>query len=107
VVKAVKAAQLADQIRDYLAAWTAQDFLGYFFSVTQITLKPDLSVAIVWIDILRPEESKLIMRKLNQRVSVYQHSLQRSLQRRMIPHLEFRLDDREERNQQFDRLLKQ
>ena len=91
--QAVRAARLADQIRDYLAEWAARDMPGSFFSITQVTLHTDLSVATAWIDVLRPEEGDTVMRSLEQHLPAYQRRLGRALRRRLVPRLHIRKDD--------------
>ena len=105
MVKAVKAAQLADQIRDYLAQWSSQDLFGYFFSITQVTLQLDMQSATAWVDVLQPEHTAKVMRELTRRMPTYQHRLQQVLQRRNIPRLTFKIDEQEELSARMDKLL--
>ena len=107
MVKAIKAAQLADQIRDYLSLWTTTDLRGYFFSITQVTLSNDLQFATVWVDVLSKEQEKMIMANLDRRLKIYQSKLVHEMQKRVIPYLKFRIDDSQERSERFDQLLKQ
>ena len=105
MVKAVKAAQLADPLRDYLAQWSAQDLFGLFFSLTQVTLEPDMQSAVVWVDVLQPDQAAKVMRELSRHLPDYQRRLQRSLQRRNVPRISFKLDDRESLSARMDELL--
>ena len=107
MVKAIKAAQLADQLRDYIASWSIQDLAGYLFSITQVTLSPDLFNATVWVDVLNPADEKKILRLLNLRLTTYQRKLRQSLQRQVVPKIYFKLDNGAEINDRFDQLLKQ
>ena len=106
MVKEIKSAQLADQIRDYLAQWTARDYPGWFVSVSQVTLRPDLQEAIVWITVLEEEGGHPILEMLRQQTGAYQKQLNRSIKRRFVPKLIFRLDDRVSIENRFDQLLK-
>ena len=106
MVKAIKAAQLADQIRDYLAQWSSEDLFVLFYSITQVTLETDMLSATIWVDVLRPEDETKVMRELTHRQGEYQHKLQRVLQRRTIPRITFKLDEGESLGQRMDDLLK-
>ena len=106
MVKAVKAAQLADQIRVYLAQWSAQDLFGLFFSITQVTLQTDMQSATAWVDVLRPEDEAKVMRELARNLPTYQRKLQHTLQRRNVPKIGFTIDRQEELSARMDELLK-
>lgn len=106
MVKAIKAAQLADQIRDYLATWASQDFPGALFAITQVTLTPDLRQATIWVDVLIPDSEKKIIAELNKKRNSYRHKLAQTFQRRSVPILTFSLDDHESIALQLDALLK-
>lgn len=103
--KGIKAARLADQIRDYLATWTHQDFPQSFLSITQVTLEPDYSRATAWVELLNPTD-KTAFQKLIKRQGEYQAKLYRALGKISCPRLVFKLDDRPDLNQRFDELLK-
>ena len=104
-LKAVKAAQLADQVRDYIAQWSAQDMPGYLFCVTQVTLSTDLQHAILWVDILQREKQRQILAELGRLAPKYQQRLHREIQRQHLPQISFRLDDRSQVEERFDQLL--
>lgn len=106
MVKAIKAAQLADQIRDSLAEWTSRDLPGYFFSITQVTLTPDLTRATVWVDSLVAKEQSNIINKLNKNVYSYQKELGKKLRRKYVPKISFVPDEREALMKHIDNLLK-
>lgn len=102
--RSIKAAQLADQIRDYLAAWTAQDFPGARFSLTEVTLTPDLLKATVWVESFDPEVLRTTLPKLAQKANTYRGRLYQSLQRRGVPFLSFLPDERAKMAQTLDSL---
>jgi ribosome-binding factor A len=107
MVQAIKAAQLADQLRDYLAQWTAKDLAGYFFTITYVTLSPDLQRATAWVDVLRPDDTRVVLRRLEKEAPGYQRQLSRTLRRQNIPTIHFALDNRESAAQRIDELLNQ
>ena len=86
----IKAAQLADQIRDYLAAWTARDYPGSFVVVTDVTLNPKLTTARVWVRINKNEG--VIFQKLLKATKHYQQKLVVTLPRFRVPFIMFALD---------------
>ena len=107
MVKAIKAAKLADQLRDYLASWAIPDLPGYLFSITQVTLTPDLQRAIVWVDVLDASRQATIMKKLNEKAHSYQKRLHATFQRQIVPKIVFKADERPELSDRFDELLNQ
>lgn len=103
---AIRAAQLADQIRDFLAEKVARDFTGYLITITQVTLSPDLQKATVWVTSYVPEEKELILNRLRKEGSRYQRELHRSLRRHHGPKLHFQSDYSVEDGERIDQLLK-
>jgi len=106
MVKAIKAAKLADQIRDYVAAWIVSDLQGTFCSITQVTLSPDLRQATLWVSFLYPDQAPKGMRQLASLLPTYRHRLSQQMQRKILPTLTAKIDNSAELNQQFDELLK-
>lgn len=106
MVKAIKAAQFADQLRDCIAEWTTQDLPGYFFSITQVTLSPDLGKATVWVDCLDKAQEVAIIGKLQKNRPSYQHRLRQRFTRKILPKLNFEVDNTQEMSARFDDLLK-
>jgi ribosome-binding factor A len=92
--QSIKGAQLADQIRDYLAAWTARDYPGSFVVITAVTLTPNLRHATVWVRIIGDEERT--MQKLKRSTKHYQHRLKTTMPRFGIPLISFVSDTRAE-----------
>ena len=104
--KSVKAAQLADQIRDYLALWIVRDFPGLIITVSQVTLTPDLRGATIWVSPLNSTNIPEVLKKLSLKEGRYTHLLHRAMSRHLIPTLHFKLDDRPRIEAHFDDLLK-
>ena len=105
MVQAIKAAQLADQLRDYLATWTTQDLAGYLFTITQVTLSTDLRQATAWVDILQEKDKTVVMQQLEKKKKTYQNKLHQHLKRHIIPVLHFRYDDQVQLEARFTELL--
>ncbi len=106
MVKEIKSAQLADLMRDYIAAWSARDLAGTFFSITQVTLTPDLQKAILWVDVLEEDQQKKVMSYLEKNQRRYQRQLNTQVSRYKVPEIIFKLDDRVRIGEHFDSLLK-
>lgn len=92
--RSIKAAQLADQIRDYLAAWTAREYPGSFVVVTQVTLTPNLREATAWVRLIGNEAKT--SRQLIADTKGYQHKLRGALKRAHIPTLQFAFETESE-----------
>jgi ribosome-binding factor A len=104
---AIKAARMADQIRDYLAVWSHFAAGSRLFSITQVTLKPDLSQAVVWVQIDNEDSRVPVLAALKKEARTYQQRLLKTLGKRSAPYLHFRLDDRADLGARFDQLLKE
>ncbi len=89
MVQAIRGAQIADQIRDYVAVWSASDLAGIFFTVTMVTIEPNLRHATIWVAHLRDADEKKIMSVLRKNARRYRGMLLQKLQRRHVPELRF------------------
>ncbi len=78
---ALKAAQLADLIRDNVAAWISAEYPGSFVSVFDVTLTPDLQLATLWVRAF-DERGKRAIASFRKREGELTRHLARSLQRR-------------------------
>ena len=103
--KGAKAAQLADQIRDHLAAWIRKDFPGCLVSVTQVQLSMNLQQATVWLECF-DEASKKYVPKIQQRQGEYQRELYRHMRRFALPTIHFALSSAFEDQERIEQLLK-
>ena len=92
--KGIQAARLADQIRDYVATWARQDLPGYLFSFTNVTVNATKSHAILWFEVLNPDQMGTIVRKLEENLPTYQRKLSVQLGKRSCPRLKLAPDPR-------------
>jgi ribosome-binding factor A len=106
MVKAIRAAQLADQIRDYLAEWSQQDLVGYIFSLTQVTVSTNLERATAWVTVFNTEQEAAVISRLNHKSGEYKKKLYRHMQRQTLPNIEFRPERNSEMDAAFSQLLK-
>ena len=104
--RAVKAARMADQIRDNMAVWTHQEMPGYIFSISQATLSLDLSEAFVWVEVFDQAKQKEVLQKLNAKRHIFQRKLNAFPGKLALVKIRFRLDDSADLQKRFDDLLK-
>lgn len=88
----IRAAQLADQMRDYLAEWIARDFPGYLISVSQVTLRADLHVANVWLTFFSVADEVAVLAAIRRHARQYQRDLGARVSRHRLPRLTFYLE---------------
>lgn len=86
---AIKAAQLADQIRDYVAIWLLKDFPNAFLSVDQVTLDGNMLTATIWL--FKSSTAPIYMGDIAPKAKEYQKKLSTQLKRRTVPKLVFKL----------------
>lgn len=101
----IKAAQLADAIRDALAGPIQQRCPGYIVSVTMVTLSEDKQHAILWIRAYPQESILKCLATLRKAKGPLQRDLVRALPRRAVPIIEFRQDNSLEAEQELSSLL--
>ena len=87
--RAIRATQLADQMRDYLASWVRIDFPSELLSVTSVTLRPNLRDATVWVSCYRNEDILRLTKKVKAKERFYQKKLNATMQRRGLPNIHF------------------
>lgn len=85
--RAIRATQLADQIRDYLAVWIRTDFPGELLTVSTVTLKPNLRDATVWVSCFNEGHIPSVTQSLKKREREYHQKLYSTLRRRGLPTL--------------------
>lgn len=101
----IKAAQLADAIRDSLAGPIQQRCPGFIVSVTMVTLSEDKQRATVWIRAYPTEKTQECLHILRKAQGALQRELTRSLPRRAVPHIELRQDTSVEADAELSSLL--
>ena len=85
-----------------------RDFPGVLLSVTKVRITPDLGVAKVFISVFPTVNSKEIIHHIQTQTPVVRNELATRvrLQLRVIPNLQFFLDDSMEYEENIDRLLR-
>lgn len=101
----IKAAQLADAVRDALALPLQQDHPGCILSITNVTLSDDKSRATVWLRFFPAEQGSKTLASATRKRAHYQRILQSKLPRRMVPQISFALDNSIEESAKLDSLL--
>ena len=102
---AIKAAQLADAVRDALAQPVQRLTRDCIVSITNVTLSDDKSLATVWIRVFPVERAGQVLHTLRKSAGYLQSELNRALPRRMVPRILFRLDGSIEAEEALDALL--
>jgi ribosome-binding factor A len=101
----VKAAQLADQIRDLCAAYFQRSLSHSIVTVTAVTLTPDLRHATAWVRVFPYEKTPECLKHLQKHTREYQRNLQKDLLRKFIPLLHIAQDTTEEDRAHIGSLL--
>lgn len=87
----------------------AHDHLrGYLITVTKVNITPDMSLARVFLSLFGPGDRDLIFKTINQQTKEirYQLGIRVKGQLRIIPNLEFIIDDSLDYIENIDKLLK-
>lgn len=106
--KGVKAAQLADHIRDLAAVFLLRELSGApLVTITQVNLTPDLQQATIWFRVFPVEQLAKTTTRLNRLAPKLQHEISQKMQRRFVPKLRFQADQSVESSQTLDNLLNQ
>ncbi|CAN5197957.1 hypothetical protein BH11PAT4_BH11PAT4_7390 [soil metagenome] len=101
----IKAAQLADAIRDILAGPIQQRCPGFIVSVTAVTLSEDKQRANVWIRTYPAEQTQDCLKTLRKAHGALQRELTRGLPRRAVPSIDLRQDTSVEAQNELSSLL--
>ncbi len=101
-----RAARLADEIRDSVAAWLSRDIKEPLTTVTFVTLSSDMRAATVWLRAFPAEKTDTAVAIAERRRGDYQHQLAGHLCRRTSPSLRFRADRSAEAEEEMEKLLR-
>ncbi len=82
---------------------------GYLITVTKVNVSPDLSVAKVYLSLFGPTDKQKVFNTINHHKKDIRHQLATRVkaQLRVIPELEFFIDDSLDYIENIDNLLKQ
>jgi len=85
-----------------------ENLRGYLITVTKVNVSPDLSLARVFLSLFGPGDKKEIFNQLNQHRKDIRHQLaiRVKAQLRVIPELDFVIDDSLDYIENIERLLK-
>lgn|GEM_PF-6585956 len=104
--QSIKAAQLADLIRDLLAKYIQREISGSIITVTSVTLSHDFHYATAWIRVFPSTQSDAVFARLTRMRSLFQRQLRSDIPRKIIPDLEISLDTNPEDESHITELLK-
>jgi len=84
-------------------------FPGAFVTVTRVRMTPDLAIARVYLSFLQAEKAQKDMEALKSHASEIRYKLAAKIknQARIVPHLEFFLDDTNEYVAHMDKLFEE
>lgn len=82
-------------------------FAGALVSVTQVRMSPDLGTAKAYISIFGVKDKEVILQGITKQAGAIRHTLGRKVrhQLRIVPHLQFFLDDSLDYADRIDDLL--
>lgn len=75
-------------------------------SVSDVEVTRDLDWATVWVTALLPEQSKDVVKSLNELAVEFRRSLSRSMRLRRVPELRFKYDDSVDKGERIEQLLR-
>jgi ribosome-binding factor A len=102
----IKAAQLADAIRDALAGPIQRQLPGFFVSITSVTLSEDKQRATIWVRTYPTDKTATALKQLEKHQGQLQHALTTSLPRRQLPRITFAIDTSVESEDALSSLLR-
>ncbi|MGE5382476.1 MAG: 30S ribosome-binding factor RbfA [Omnitrophica WOR_2 bacterium] len=81
---------------------------GYLITVTKVGISPDMSVAKVYLSLFGPADKGTVFKTINQHKKDFRHQLGllEKNQLRVIPDLDFFIDDSLDYIENIDKLLK-
>lgn len=99
---------LQKELSDILRIEGNSLFGGGMISVTVVRVTPDLATAKVYISLFPPERKKELFETVNVQTRTIRHELGRRVknQLRLVPELQFFIDDSIDYAQRIDQLLK-
>jgi ribosome-binding factor A len=103
--RSIKAAQLADLIRDLYAGYIQREVAGVFVTVTSVTVSPDLLYATVWLRVFPPVETERTLQRLQSAQRSFQNMLSKDLKRKMVPRVRLSIDTTQEDSEHINSLL--
>ncbi len=83
-------------------------FTNAMITVTTVKITPDLSIARIYVSIFSPRGKDEIIKLIKEKKNEFRHelALREGKQLRIIPHLEFYIDDSLDYIENIDKLLK-
>ncbi len=97
---------LREEIADIIMRRVKDPRLG-FVTVTDVSLSPDLKIAHVFISVLNSDEKPVALEILNSAKGVIRSEVAKRVRTKVIPSLEFRIDESIEQGFKIDKLLKE
>jgi ribosome-binding factor A len=97
---------LREEIADIIMRRVKDPRLG-FVTVTDVSLSPDLKIAYVFISVLNSDERPVTLEILNSAKGIIRSEVAKRVKTKVIPALEFRIDESIDEGFKIDKLLKE
>lgn len=97
---------LREEIADIILRRVKDPRLG-FVTVTDVSLSQDLKIAHVFISVLNSDERAVALEILNSAKGIIRSEVAKRVRTKVIPSLEFRIDESIEQGFKIDKLLKE
>lgn len=96
------------ELGDYFLRETRQSYKNAMITVTQVRVTKDLSIARIYLSLFATEDKESLMKLIQTNKNKIRHDLAQRIgkQVRIIPQLEFYLDDSLDYIEKIDQLLK-
>lgn len=109
-MKAIRQAKVGDEMRRILAELIRNDMkdprIPLMTSITEVQVSGDLGYAKVYVSVMAsPEEQKACLQALKKAQGFLRSELGRKMRLRVLPELQFLLDESIERGNRLDKLI--
>lgn len=94
-------------LSDILRIFAGEHLGGYLVTVTKVNISPDISLAKVYLSLFGPMDKSLVFKTIKQHKKDIRHNLGTRVksQLRIIPELDFYIDDSLDYIENIDKLL--
>lgn len=103
--KSIKAAQLADHLRDLAASFVQRELPGRMITITAATVSPDFKRTSIYFRSFPVERTAIALQELEGLSAAFQRYLHGKLSRKAVPRAMFVIDDSAERDENIANLL--
>ncbi len=84
----------------------AKEMQGTLITVTEVRISPDLAIAKIFLSVFPTEKSEMVLQFVNEKQKSIRFELGQKVKLRIVPELQFFIDDTMEELAKIDQLLK-